>query len=54
MKGMWNGIVGMEGGKMGACTTGMLPHTCGNDLQTGTVAGQAVVKPVLFPGGRQV
>ena len=37
-----------------SCTTGMLPQTCGNDLQNGTVAGQAAVRPVLLPGGRQV
>ena len=47
-----HGLPCMMGGA--ACTTGMLPQTSGNDLQTGTVAGQAVVRPVLFPGGRQV
>ena len=41
-----------DGGR--GCTTGMLPQNCGNDLQNETVAGQAVVRPVLLLGGRQV
>ena len=36
------------------CTTGKLPQNCGNDLKNETVAGQAVVRPVLLPGGRQL
>ena len=36
------------------CTTGRLPQNCGNDLQNETMAGQAVVRPVLLPGGCQV
>ena len=31
-----------------------LPQNCGNDLQNETVAGQAVVTPVLLPDGRQL
>ena len=37
-----------------ACTTGKLPQNCGTGLQNDTLVGQVVVRPVLFPGGRQL